>query len=102
MYRKLIGIMILLCLACFLLAGCQNSQDPAPTETPASSVREQDDQGEPFAVNVTDKDFSALKTPGSQESSYEYRTFFLPAIDGISQPYVGDVMPYYEDGVDYI
>ena len=102
MYRKLIGIMILLCLTCFLLAGCQGNQNPAPSEAPASTVQEPDDQGEPFAENVTDKDFSALKTPGSQESSYEYRTFFLPAIDGISQPYVGDVMPYYEDGTYYI
>ena len=29
-------------------------------------------------------------------------TFYLPEKDGISQPYVGDCMPYYEDGVYYI
>ena len=49
-----------------------------------------------------DKDFSKLRTPGSQEASYEYGTFFLPEADGINQPYVGDTMPYYEDGVFYI
>lgn len=49
-----------------------------------------------------DKDFSAITTPGSQESAYEYKTFFLPAKDGLKQPYVGDLMPYYEDGVYYL
>lgn len=53
-------------------------------------------------TNVEDKDFSAMKTPGSQEMAYEYQTFFLPSIDGINQPYVGDTMPFYEDGVYYI
>ena len=51
---------------------------------------------------VKDKDFSELTTPGSQEEAYEYRTFFLPAKDEPIQPYVGDAMPYYEDGVYYI
>ena len=32
----------------------------------------------------------------------EVQNFFLPEADGISQPYVGDCMPYYEDGVYYI
>lgn len=57
---------------------------------------------EPFATQVNDKDFSTMKTPGSQETAYEYRLNFLPAVDGIKQPYVGDPMPYYEDGVFYI
>lgn len=57
---------------------------------------------EDFATNVQDKDFSSMKTPGSQETGYEYRMNFLPAVDGISQPYVGDPMPYYEDGVFYL
>ncbi len=30
------------------------------------------------------------------------QNFFLPQAYGISQPYVGDCMPYYEDGVYYI
>ena len=49
-----------------------------------------------------DKDFSRLRTPGSQESAYDYDLFFLPEVDGTSQPFVGDTMPYYEDGVYYI
>lgn len=57
---------------------------------------------EPYAENIQDKDFSKMKTPGSQESGYEYRLNFLPAVDGINQPYVGDPMPYYEDGVFYL
>ena len=48
------------------------------------------------------KDFSSLTTPGSQESAYKYEAFFRPAVDGVSQPYVGDTMPYYEDGTYYI
>lgn len=55
-----------------------------------------------FASNIQDKDFSAMKTPGSQETAYEYRLNFLPGVDGINQPYVGDPMPYYEDGVFYL
>ncbi len=35
-------------------------------------------------------------------SSPEYKSFFLPAPVGGSQPWVGDVMPYYEDGTFYI
>lgn len=31
-----------------------------------------------------------------------YKNFFLPEKKGISQPFVGDCMPYYEDGVYYI
>lgn len=58
--------------------------------------------GDAFASNIEDKDFSAMKTPGSQESAYEYRLNFLPGVDGINQPYVGDPMPYYEDGVFYL
>lgn len=57
---------------------------------------------DPFVESDDDKDFSALKTPGSQENEYEYQSYFLPAVDGIKQPYVGDPMPYYEDGVYYI
>lgn len=60
------------------------------------------DTGDTVGTSANDKDFSKLKTPGSQESAYEYSTYFLPAVDGINQPYVGDPMPYYEDGVYYI
>lgn len=60
-----------------------------------------DAKGE-FVYPEDEKDFSSLRTPGSQEAAYEYRTFFLPGTDGANQPYVGDTMPYYEDGIYYI
>lgn len=60
------------------------------------------DTGDSFAESTDDKDFSSLRTPGSQENAYEYLNFFLPEMDGTRQPYVGDPMPYYEDGVYYI
>lgn len=60
------------------------------------------DTGDSFATSTDDKDFSSLRTPGSQETAYEYLNFFLPEMDGTKQPYVGDPMPYYEDGVYYI
>lgn len=50
----------------------------------------------------TDKDFSKYYTPGQQEAAYEYKMYFLPSKDGTSQPYVGDTMPYYENGTYYI
>ena len=58
--------------------------------------------GDTISNPGNDKDFSSLRTPGSQEDAYEYSAFFLPEVDGTSQPYVGDTMPYYENGVYYI
>ncbi|MBQ9480931.1 MAG: InlB B-repeat-containing protein [Clostridia bacterium] len=49
-----------------------------------------------------DKDFSSLTTPGTQEAAYDYKFFFRPEKDGTRQGYVGDTMPYYENGVYYI
>ena len=60
------------------------------------------DTGDSFVYPTDDMDFSSLRTPGSQESAYGYQTFFLPQKDGTRQPYVGNPMPYYEDGVYYI
>ena len=60
------------------------------------------DTGDSVGNPGGDKDFSGLRSPGSQESAYDYGFFFLPGMDGTSQPYVGDTMPYYEDGVYYI
>ncbi len=96
MKRKIFSLIAAACVLCLLLAGCGNdSAKPAVTEAPTQ-------QPDAFAEVTDDKDFSALRTPGSQESAYEYKTFFLPAVDGIKQPYVGDTMPYYEDGTYYI
>ena len=41
-------------------------------------------------------------TPEKQEASYAYNVFFRPEIDGESQPYVGDTMPFYDNGTYYI
>ena len=51
------------------------------------------DTGDNFAYPTDDMDFSTLRTPGSQEAAYGYKTFFLPQKDGTRQPYVGDPMP---------
>ena len=98
MKKQFIALLALLCALCLCLAGCGKKAEPAaPTVTEAPA-----DQGEPFAEVTDDKDFSALRTPGSQEAAYAYKNFFLPAVDGINQPYVGDTMPYYEDGTYYV
>lgn len=91
---KVYASLIAVCLSlAALLSGCgEGTEQTAPPE----------ESGEEFAYPENDKDFSALRTPGSQESAYEYKLFFLPGIDGVEQPYVGDTMPYYEDGVHYI
>jgi sucrose-6-phosphate hydrolase SacC (GH32 family) len=96
MNKTICAVLALLCALCLMLTAC-NGRDgqPVATETPR-------EQGESFAEGVEDKDFSTLHTPGSQEAAYAYQAFFLPAVDGISQPYVGDTMPYYEDGTYYI
>ena len=60
------------------------------------------DTGDTIAEPGGDKDFSELASPESQEAAYDYRAYFLPAVDGSEQPYVGDTMPFYEDGVYYI
>ena len=60
------------------------------------------DTGDTIADSANDKDFSSLTAPGSQESSYQYSSYLLPAPDGIDQPYVGDPMPFYDDGTYYI
>ena len=90
MSKKMIALLLALCMAASLMAGCGASGDSASAS------------GGQFASVDYDKDFSTYRTPGSQEEAYDYRLFFLPEVDGLSQPYVGDPMPYYEDGVFYI
>ena len=45
---------------------------------------------------------TSAPTPEAQEKSHSYDIFFRPEIDGESQGYVGDTMPFYEDGTYYI
>ena len=89
--KKILALTLLLCLTFGLLAGCANQT--ATTDTADAAAPAQLD---------SDKDFSTLRTPGSQESAYDYDIFFQPEVDGTQQPYVGDTMPYYEDGTYYI
>ena len=58
--------------------------------------------GDSIAGLGNDKEFSNLTSPEVQEAAYRYQAYFRPAMDGSSQPYVGDPMPFYEDGVYYI
>ena len=60
------------------------------------------EDGEAFVFPEGETDFASLRTPGSQEAAYNYQSFFLPAEDNGVQPYVGDTMPYYENGTYYI
>ena len=92
MKTKMMILLLVLLAAALMLSGCgggdQNKNNPTA--------------GIEFAHPDYDKDFSTLRTPGSQEEAYDYRLFFLPGVDGLNQPYAGDTMPYYEDGVYYI
>ncbi|MDE7418279.1 MAG: hypothetical protein K2N44_18575 [Lachnospiraceae bacterium] len=97
----------ILCISMtFLLYGCGQTKTPqdakgntdAQEETGTMSETGKDEAAQDFEG---EKDFAEL-SPGKQEAAYHYRAFFLPAIDGVAQPYVGDTMPYYEDGVYYI
>ena len=88
MKKRIWSIILAICLTASLLAGCGASSSGSKS-------------GSEFAHPDYDKDFASLRTPGSQEEAYDYQLFFLPEKDNLSQPYVGDPMPYYEDGVFY-
>lgn len=60
------------------------------------------DTGDSITNPENDKEFLDLTSPESQEAAYSYKAYFRPAMDGTEQPYVGDTMPFYEDGVYYI
>jgi len=49
----------------------------------------------------SDKTFADLG-PDEQEKAYDYRLFFQPKPYGPMIGYVGDTMPYYENGIFYI
>lgn len=97
MKQRLIKLKMICALVGLLLCGCGANTSKVNVNVPA-------DEGLDVAIEYpdNDKDFSALFSAGSQENAYDYHTFFLPSVDGINQPYVGDTMPYYEDGTYYI
>lgn len=82
MDKKNLNIMlILLCLTgIFLITGCSSQQTQ---------------------FLDTDKTFAGLAAD-EQEEAYEYTFFFQPKPYGPMVGYVGDPMPYYEDGTYYI
>lgn len=84
MKQKAIIFSLILCLLLGLTAGCGSSAGSGPE------------------MLEGDKDFSELRSPVSQEAAYDYRIFFQPAEDDLSQPFVGDPMPYYENGTYYV
>ncbi len=81
--------MVFVILVTLMLTGCGKDEK----QTPSAAVEDRD---------PSDKDFSGFKTPGSMEKAYDYSFFFLPSLDRKGQAYVGDPMPYYEDGKYYI
>ena len=92
MKKNLISMLLVLCLlVSLLLAGCGGGETK---ETEAAT--------KPAQFLDTDKDFSRLRTPGSQEEAYDYQLFFQPEEDVTGQPYVGDTMPFYDNGTYYI
>ena len=93
MNRKRTAILLIICLLLVFTSACNTN---APSGNSGTDTKIE------FVYPDNDKDFSALRTPGSQEAAYEYQLFFLPETDSLSQPYVGDPMPYYEDGVFYL
>lgn len=96
MRKTRVSISVALLLVCALLL-CACSK-PAEATKPSAVAED----GEAFVFPEGETDFAALRTPGSQEAAYNYQSFFLPAEDNGVQPYVGDTMPYYEDGTYYI
>ena len=82
--RHLVTAAVLTAIALCLAAGCGGGGEPTVDH------------------DEHDKDFSPYRTAGAMEKAYDYSHFFLPEEDGGEQPYVGDPMPYYEDGVYYI
>ncbi|MCM1219722.1 MAG: hypothetical protein NC548_35015 [Lachnospiraceae bacterium] len=58
--------------------------------------------GELVEKHENDKDFSEYRSASAQENAYEYRHFYLPEKDAGGQGYVGDTMPYYENGKYYV
>ena len=98
-WKKAISLLIVLCLVIAMLAGCTGA---AGQQGNASTNGKTAPDGEAYVYPENEIDYAALRTPGSQEDAYTYQNFFLPAKDDGVQGFVGDTMPYYEDGTYYI
>jgi hypothetical protein len=96
MNKRIQALFLAFLLLLSLAFGCKGKE--AEPAAPANVAAD----GETFAFPENETDFGLLRTPGSQEAAYAYKTFFLPAQDNGAQPFVGDTMPYYEDGTYYI
>ncbi len=79
---------ILLVGVLLAFVGCKPTEPPVVTPP---AVEEPDEKG-----------FASMRNASQMEAAYDYDLFFLPEKDEDSQPYVGDTMPYYEDGTYYI
>ena len=56
-----------------------------------------------FGCEANEKnEISQIQFDVKDEKDFSYKTFFLPRAIGSKQPYAGDCMPYYEDGVFYV
>lgn len=97
-WKKAISLLLALCLTVAMLAGCTDTA----AQGGASANGKTAPDGEAYVYPENETDYAALRTPGSQEAAYTYRNFFLPAEDNGSQGFVGDTMPYYENGTYYI
>ena len=78
--RIISSLNILFIIVLFLLSGCTGGQKQ---------------------FLETDKTFEGLD-PFGQEEAYDYKLFFRPKPYGPIEAFVGDTMPYYEDGTFYI
>ena len=96
MNKRIQALFLAFLLLLSLAFGCKGKE--AEPAAPANVAAD----GESFVFPENETDFGMLRTPGSQEAKYTYKTFFLPAQDNGAQPFVGDTMPYYEDGTYYI
>ena len=102
MKKRTLSLLLAVLMLALSLVQTACKKTPA-TEAPAAQAPSNAAaDGEAFVFPEGETDFAALRTPGSQEAAFGYRTFFLPAPNNGTQPFIGDTMPYYENGVYYV
>ena len=65
-------------LALLLLLSLVACKDKTAADAPAPKSENVAPDGEAFVFPENETDFGILRTPGSQENAYTYKTFFLP------------------------